>query len=55
MGLIRPFDGEYKTQEELTQEGEAKTGQIRCIGCGRFVRRSDRWNQCSDCRDTEER
>jgi hypothetical protein len=27
----------------------AKTGRIRCIGCGRFVKFIRRWNQCPDC------
>lgn len=27
----------------------AKTGRLRCIGCGRFVKFTRRWNQCADC------
>jgi rRNA maturation endonuclease Nob1 len=32
---------------------EAKTKRVRCIGCGKFVSRKRRWNQCPDC-DTRE-
>lgn len=27
----------------------AKTGRLRCIGCGRFIAFARHWNQCVDC------
>ncbi len=39
----------YRTHKD----DESLTRRVRCIGCGKFVPRSRRWNQCSNC-DTRE-
>lgn len=38
---------------DRTRRDMKKTGRVRCIGCGRFVRFDAHWNQCPDC-DTRE-
>jgi rRNA maturation endonuclease Nob1 len=39
------------TSEMLQERDELKTHNVRCIGCGRFVAKRVKWNQCADCRD----
>ena len=37
------------TDREIRERDEAKTGRLRCIGCGRFLADDANWNQCADC------
>lgn len=47
----RSREEEMREQMGFTEQewDEAKTGQLRCIGCGKFLKRDADWNQCADC------
>lgn len=48
------FDSDdYRTPEERDTDDRNKTGQWRCIGCGKFLGANPGWNQCASC-DTRE-
>lgn len=38
-----------RTDQEIREEDEDRTGRPRCIGCGKFLKISASWNQCADC------
>jgi hypothetical protein len=38
-----------ESEEAQRREDEYVTGRVRCIGCGKFVARERKWNQCADC------
>lgn len=51
VNLFENVDEGIDITEAIRQLDEFKTHNIRCIGCGRFVSKSAKWNQCADCRD----
>jgi hypothetical protein len=38
-----------RTPEQRKTDDRAKTGRLRCIGCGKFLKDNARWNQCAGC------
>jgi hypothetical protein len=52
---IIDYKFQFRSNEEIEERDRKKTGRVRCIGCGKFVAKRRKWNQCSDCdtRDIE--
>jgi hypothetical protein len=44
-GLAREAEG----REIAGIDHPMPNGCWRCIGCGKFLRKASRWNQCADC------